>query len=909
MRQPLCAIALSVTPLLTTLSAQGKPLVLPHDLPKWEVLGATRLSPNGAWLSFGIGRGSEENDLRLRGGARDTTIVLPYGTSPVFSADSRWIGYLVGVSPTERDRLAKEKKPVRTAFALRNLETGETTSIAEATTFTFNPTGGFVSVTKAAMEGKRTSDVLVIDLHKGTRVVFDNVNEQLWSDAAPVLAFAVAVDGGNGNGIHLFDGTTGTVRVLESSSSMYRALAWRAASNDLAVLRTAVDKAFADTNHVVLTWADASKSTTSLRALDPSTMAGFPTAMRITDYRRPTWARNGRALYFGVRPREPIAAAPQKSSEKVSDVEIWHTNDVRAITEQRTAESRDLRSTMLTAWLVADGKVVSVGSDPYEATTILEGDARAIETDRTPYAFGHKFGRPDQDIWTIDLANGARTKLLTKTRYVFAADPSGARIPFFDGRDYWVIAVATGTRTNLTARLRSTRAVNFVDRDDDHPVDVPTPIGAPAWSKDGMTLLVNGAYDVWALALDGTGGRRVTDGARDGVVHRLVSLAPFSASAADRAIDLSKPVYLSLFGKRTKQSGYARLSPAGIVQRLIFDDASITSLAKADSVDRYLFVRQTFVESPNVYVAGADLANAQVKSETNAFQKGYAWGKAELMNFTSTIGTPLQAILYYPANYDPAKKYPMIVYTYELLSQGLHRYIVPRENDYYNANVFTQNGYFVLMPDIVFRPREPGIAVLHSVEPAVRTVIARGLVDPANIGHSGHSQGGYEAFYLATHSTLFKTAVAGAGISDMISFAGQMHWNSVPEFSHWETGQFRMQVPPWEDMSAMLRNSPLNKVHVMPAKSILIEIGGEDPTVDMRQGVLFWNYARRAGKDAVMLLYPGEGHGLSKKENAVDYERRILQWFGHYLKGEAPAAWITDGQSWLQRKTILDANK
>jgi dipeptidyl aminopeptidase/acylaminoacyl peptidase len=377
----------------------------------------------------------------------------------------------------------------------------------------------------------------------------------------------------------------------------------------------------------------------------------------------------------------------------------------------------------------------------------------------------------------------------------------------------------------------------------------------------------------------------------------------------ERAVDLAKPALLSLFGKRTKQSGYARLLPSGSVQSLMLVDASVSGLTKADSTERYSYVKQSFAESPDVFVAGADLSNAVRWTQTNPFQSEYAWGKAELMNFTSTIGTPLQAILYYPANYDPAKKYPMIVYTYEMLSDELHRYIAPRENDYYNANVFTQNGYFVLKPDIRFRPREPGISVLHAVEPAVQAVIARGLVDPANIGHCGHSQGGYEAYYLATHSTLFKTAVAGAGISDMISFAGQMHWSSIPEFSHWETGQFRMQVPPWEDTTAMIRNSPLDKVHVMPAKSILMEIGGDDPVVDMRQGVLFYNYARRAGKDAVLLLYPGEGHGLGKRENAIDYERRILQWFAHYLKGETAAPWITSGQSWLQRKTLLDANK
>jgi dipeptidyl aminopeptidase/acylaminoacyl peptidase len=213
------------------------------------------------------------------------------------------------------------------------------------------------------------------------------------------------------------------------------------------------------------------------------------------------------------------------------------------------------------------------------------------------------------------------------------------------------------------------------------------------------------------------------------------------------------------------------------------------------------------------------------------------------------------------------------------------------------------------MPDIVFRAREPGISTLHAVEPAVRAVIARGLVDPARVGHMGHSQGGYEAAYLATHSRLFATTVVGSGISDMISFAGQMHWGSIAEFDHWETGQFRMEVAPWEDFEAMLANSPLNRVHQMPARSMLIEIGSEDPVVDMRQGVLLYNYARRAGKHAVMLNYPGEGHGLGKRENAIDYHRRIHEWFAHYLKGEPAAAWIRDGQTWIERKRILDVNK
>jgi dipeptidyl aminopeptidase/acylaminoacyl peptidase len=907
MKTRLVALLLSSVVSLPVL-AQGKPTLTPSDYGRWESLTAARLAPHGGWLAYGVNRVNEENELRVRGGARDTTIVIPFGVQPQFAATSQWVAYLVGVAPKERDRLVKEKKPVRTAFGARNLMTGDSLTVADASAFAFSADGQFMAVTKYAAEGKKSSDVVVLSLATGTRLVLNNVTEQAWSSRGAQLAFAVTVDGGAGNALQLFDGRVGAVQVLDASLSVYRGIAWRANSSDLAVLRSVSTKEFADTAHTILAWRDVGGAGASApRILDASAVQAVPAGFRVADYRRPSWSKDGRTLYVGLRQREPVAALPKKSEEKVSDVEIWHPKDVHVIPEQRSSEQRDLRSTLLARWILDTPQVMVLSTNVAEQATVLDGDRFVTETDRTPYPFGQMFGRRDLDVYRIDVTTGARTTLLTKIRYSFGGDPTGRRHVWFDGRDYWAVEVASGTRTNLTARLAAGR-VDFVDREDDHPMDVLPPIGTPFWSKDGNTLLVNGAYDVWALALDGSGGRMLTNGARDGLEYRVVSFAGFGGTAAERAVDLSKPVYLSLYGKRSKKSGYARLAN-GAVTTLTIGDAQYAALAKADSSDTYIYTRQRFDESPNVFMAKSDLADAKAMSNTNTFQRDFAWGKAELMNFTSSIGTPLQAILYYPANYVPGTQYPMIVYTYERLTQGLHRYLVPRENDYYNANVFTQQGYFVLMPDIVFRPREPGISVLHAVEPAVRRVLARGLVDPARVGHAGHSQGGYEAAFLATHSSLFATAVMGAGISDLVSFAGQMHWSSVPEFDHWETGQFRMQVAPWEDVGAMTRNSPIAKIHEMRAKSLLIEIGGEDPTVDMRQGVELYNYARRAGKNAVMLLYPGEGHGLGKKENAVDYQRRILQWFAHYLKGEPAASWITDGQSWLERKKRLDANK
>ncbi len=907
-RHILCSACLLLP--AATLGAQAKPFITQPDLAQWESLGRSYLSPDGAWLAWTITRGDQDGALYVRGGSRDSTVKIPFGQSPAFSNDSRWFAYLVGVSTKEEERLKKEKKPVHSAFVARNLTTGDTIAIADVRTFAFAPTGGFIALTRYAAEGEKVNDVLVLDLAKGTRVSFANVSDHEWSESKPLLALTVTADGANG--VHLFDGATGSTRVLESSPSLYRALAWRERSDALAVMRTSVSDEYVDTAHTLLTWRSAGVPGASSDSLD-ATATGFPAGMRIAEHRVPSWSDDGNTIYFGMQPRLAVADKIKKSDEKVSNVEIWHVDDVRAIPQQRSSESRDLRATTLAAWHMDTRKVVTVGSDPLESVSVLDGDRYATETDRTPYAWGQKFGRRDEDIYAIDLATGARRLLLEKVRHYYGADPTGRRVAWFDGTDFWVSDVAGGKRTNVTARLRTAQQADFVDRDDDHPTDVLGPWDSPEWSQDGKTLFLSTEFDVWSVASDGSGGKRLTDGAKDGVRYRIVNLASrgfgFGGGAEDRGVDVSKPVWLSMYGKRTKQSGYARLMPNGAVRRAVFAGAQVSTLAKADSAERYAFVRQSFDDSPDVFVGGAELAAARQYTATNPFQEDYAWGKAELIDFRTSLGRDLQGILYYPANYDASKKYPMIVYTYELLSQNLHRYVVPRENDYYNANVFTQHGYFVLMPDIVFRPRQFGLDTQASVEAAIRTVVARGLVDSTNVGHAGHSQGGYEAYFLATHSDLIKTAVAGAGISDTWSFAGQMHWSSAPEFDHWETGQFRMEVAPWEDPEAMNRNSPLLNVQNMRAESILIEIGGEDPTVDMRQGVEFWNYARRAGKEAVMLLYPGEGHGLSKRENAIDYHRRILQWFGHYLKGEDAPAWITDGQSWLERKAILDANK
>lgn len=897
----LSAVAL---PFAGPLAAQIKPAVTPADYGKWESLAPAALSPNGQWLAYGVNRVNEENELRIRGVNRDTTIVVRYAVSPAFSADSRWIAYAIGVSPAARDRLEREKKPVHNALGFRELGGSKVDSVMDVSSFRFSPDGRYLAMRRYPAEGKRTADLIVVDLAAGARTTLGSVSDFSWAERRPLLAITLETEGGAGNAIQVLDATTNAIRVLESSASLYRGLSWRPKSEDLAVLRTRVDKAFKDTTHVVLAWTALGSAPPTARVLDPAIGSAIPADLRISEGRRPAWSKDGTTLVVGLRPRLPADPGRPKAdssqvSEKRSDVQVWHSRDVRLLRMQEVQEQQDLQRTLATVWHLGDGSITRIGSDLYETVSLPGNAGFATETDRKPYAWGQMFGRPFNDVWVVNAKSGQRTKAIEKVRWFYGASPSGRKLLWYDGKDYWTYDVESGARSNLTTGLRA----DFSDPDWDYPGDLRPPSGIAGWAKGEKSVLVNDKYDVWSLETDGSGGRRLTDGRPARVVHRYVR-----TGNDEDGIDLAKRLYLTITGELTKQFGYARLLPGKPPERLLYANERITRLLRADSTDVFAYTRENFDDPPDWFVGGAELSDARQLSSLNPFQQQYAWGKSELVDFTSAAELPLQAALFYPANFDPAKKYPMIVYTYELLSQGVHNYSVPSERSYYNIAVWTAKGYFVLQPDIVFRGRDPGISVLEAVEPAVRAIVGRGSVDSARIGHIGHSWGGYEAAFLPTRTRIFAAGVAGAAITNFLSFNGAVHWaGGNAEYDHWETGQARMDVPPWEDLNAYLRNSPIAKIQDLKTP-LLVEAGDADGTVEWHQSMEFYNSARRAGRpDLVMLLYPGEDHGLRKKENQIDYHRRINEWFDHYLKGEPAPKWISSGVTWLERKAALEA--
>jgi dipeptidyl aminopeptidase/acylaminoacyl peptidase len=772
---------------------------------------------------------------------------------------------------------------------------------------------------------------MVRSLSTGMDTTFGNVTEFAWqpSDTGRQLAMIISADGQAGNGVHIFDAASSVLRVLESTPADYSSLVWRDDSSDLVVLKAKTDEKRDGPTQIALMWTGVGTPNERRLMLDPTAGATLPPAQRIVNFRRPSWltgpsgstpmillgvadwamkpapAAGGRGAGRGSAPAAPGAAQtppaptppPAAASEK-PDVDVWHWNDALVMPRQKLSVAADRRRNLPAVWHVGTGKLVVLGKSFDETVSPIRGTARALVSDFTPYLMERSIGRGAADIYLANLADAERTLLKKGLTTSVSASTGGKYAIYADGGHYWTIDLATKSVTNITARVKT----SFVDLESDSTAQNRPMFGVTGWTRNDAAVVLYDRLDIWSVAPDGSNATRLTDGAADNVRHRFVNLA----QQFGEPIELNG-AFVSLFGLVSKKSGYGRLPAAGLagaVTRLVWLDKSVAGLAKAEEADVLSYSIQGGDDPPDLFVGGPDLKSAKQMTTTNAFLSKYAWTRAELVDYVVTRGKrkiPLQGVLHYPANYEPGRKYPMVVYLYEKLSDGLHRFQNPSERDYYNGTSLTQTGYFFFQPDIVFQAREPGVSVVECVTAAVNKVVSMGAVDAAKIGVMGHSWGGFDAMYLATHSKIFAAAVSGAGISDLISNYGNHHWSSgIAETDHIETGQQRMVVPLYEDLPAYIRNSAVFGIPTMTTP-LLLMTGDNDGTVHWHQSVELYNIARRARKNVVMLVYNGEDHGLRVRKNQIDYHRRIRAWFGHYLKGEPAQPWITEGVSAIER--------
>ena len=579
--------------------------------------------------------------------------------------------------------------------------------------------------------------------------------------------------------IQLFDSQTGSIRVLDSSASSYSNFAWRKDSGDLAALKSKTDDKHDGATYIALAWKNLGEPSEAAHAYDPTADQKFPAGLRTVPFRRPSWSDDSNILFLGVAEWYPKLAPPRRGGrggdrQEADDqpaVDVWHWRDIEVMPYQVRNANQDARRNMLAAWHIDTGSFTQLGHEVTEQVSALKHRNLAYAAEWKDYALERTIGRPAADIYLVDENTGQRTRIKDKLAEdrLLEPSPGGRYLMYLDRDQYWVIDVTTRAAVNITRNIKT----SFVNLESDSTAPVKPPFGVAGWTKDDADVILYDQFNLWKVSPNGAHATRLTDGAAEQVRYRYVRLDP-----EEEWIDLEKPVYLSLFGIWSKKSGYALLRPGSArPEKLIWADKSIERLGKAADAPVFDYVSETFEESPNIFAGGPELKEAKRITDTNPFQSKYAWSRSELVDYKSANGTRLQGALYYPAGYEPGKKYPMIVYMYEKLSDGLHRYNAPSERSYYSASAITSHGYFLLEPDIVFERSNPGLSVADCVTAAVKKVLEKGAVDEHKVGIVGHSWGGFDASFLATHTHIFAAAVAGVPITDLISNYGNHHWS------------------------------------------------------------------------------------------------------------------------------------
>lgn len=862
---------------------------------------------------------------------------------PTISEDSRWVAFLAYPQTADARRLRRQRRPIQTRAVLVELATGKKVEFEKVRRFAFSGErssaialqryGAEVPAAPAAGRGPDAagaaadrptgSDVLLYNLTSATEMNLGNVADFAFDKKGNWMAYTIDAQDKAGNGIELRNMDTGAVQALDSAAAVYRGISWTEKGDALAVLRGTDDKAFEDKLYSLVAFKDLTAATPTKITFDPKDDKSFPAGMSIASTRPPMWRADLSAVLFGiheVKPKKapegggrgapgqgdnrenatPPAGAAAGNSEDLPSLVLWHWKDPRLQSQQEVQENQDKNFSYLCAYVPGEHKFVRLADESVRQVAMAPEQKFAVGIDNRAYEREASLdGQRYEDVYTIDPLTGQRKVALRKARYVMGASPDGTRLLYYDDGVFYAYDMESGKSIDLTRQLAGT----FWDNESDVNVVRP-PRPSFGWTADSRAVLISDGWDIWKVPADGSPGVNLTgNGKKDQIRYRR----PFRLDPDEKGIDLSKPVYLGVYGEWTKKGGIGLIEPGKSgVRMLQWDDAAFNELLKARHANTYLYTRENTQEYPNFYLADASLANGTKITDGEPRQKEFLWSAGvRIINYTSTRGEKLQAALWLPANYEPGKHYPMMVQIYEKLSQGANQFPQPGYNGF-SVAYYTSNGYAALQPDIVYKVNDPGMSAVACVVPAVKAAIASGVADPARVGITGHSWGGYQTAFLVTQTDIFHAAIAGAPLTDMVSMYSLIYKNSGgTNQAIFESSQGRFKGGYWENMEAYIRNSPV--YHAQNVKTPLMILHNDrDGAVDQTQGIEYFNTLRRMGKPVILLEYKGENHGLARPVNMKDYTVRMKEFFDHYLMDKPAPKWMEDGIPLLKMHDELE---
>jgi dipeptidyl aminopeptidase/acylaminoacyl peptidase len=876
-----------------TLVAQTTlPVIKPADYAKWQTLGAFSISDDGNWVSWNVSLVDGDDTLYIKNVASSKLYKFALSTGMVFSSDSRWAAFRVGYSEKQIEKMTEQKKPVKNKAKLLDLTTGTERLFDNISSFGITKDARHLIMAGYTPENSKIKDLYLLNLVTGTLKNIGNVSEYMVNKPGNRLAYIISAENKKGNGVELMNLENYNITFVDNDTCTYRSLSWEREGNALVFLKAFTDTSYIEQNHKIFTVRNI-YTKPETKSYNPSEDKSFPEKMRISENYTPNIADDQKTLFFGVYKWTVKEKKEKKPADtiKLPGVDIWHWQDDPLQPRQKNTFETDKKFTYLFAWTPDLNKIVQVtDEDMRQANATGDGHYALATNDK---AYKPAFREQHYDHYAINTATGEKKLILKGFTSLYGSSPAGKYALYFKDKCWWVYDIQKDTHFNLTKDIPSV----FWNTRDDSPKDVKPPFGNGGWFKDDKALLVYDEFDVWKITIEGVKAVRLTNGKENNIIFRVSRMSyeyPY--------IDPDKDLYFSASGDLDKKMGYYRFTVKNKFEKLLYDDRSF-SLRKADHSDYFVYTSGTYSSSPNVYRTTNSFTDATKMSDTNPQQAKFAWGKSELVNYKNRDGKALHGSLFYPANYEPGKKYPMIVYIYELLSGDVNRYVTPSPRSPYNTTNYSSQGYFVFHPDIVYKTNHPGESAVNCVVPAVEEVLKTGMIDEKKIGIMGHSWGAYQTSFIITQTHLFSAAVAGAPLIDMISMYNEIYWNSgFPNQSIFETSQGRLREPWWVIMEDYMKNSPMFQAQNITTP-LLVAFGNNDGAVDWHQGIEMFATMRRMEKPYIMLVYDTENHSLAKKENQIDYAKKVNEFFNHYLVGDTAATWITSGKKYLEKKT------
>lgn len=909
----------------------GKKPITQDTYDEWRTISGASLSNDGKWAAYTLSPVVGEGELVVRATAAATEYRAPRGftgrpqlqpaadsaaqfspQAPQFSADGRVVAFTIYPSraDVERARARRGTPAPRNAMGLMNLTDGAVTRVAGVRSFRMARNGGrflayLLEDTTTARNGaapaapatpaarRETGVTLVLrDLAAGTEQRVEGVTAFAFDDDERWLGYTVSTRDGAASGAYVRALASGTVTPLTTGAATYRGLTFDRAGRQVAFLSDIGDstaKSRMAVYHASLVPAKG-KAITTRRIIAATDV---PAGLLVAERGALSFTREGNGVLFALG-NVPADSIPADSLLDKAGYDLWHWRDTQIMPQQKVNANRDRNRTYTALYTIATGKWTQLANDSLRVTVSNDG-RRVLGLNAVEYAIPQFWGEGATDAYLIDPATGARTLIAKQLDGNPQLSPAATYVTWFERGQWVAYATATGRRTVLTDKL----PVKFQDEEFDSP-DVPPPYGLGGWTTGDARVLIYDRFDIWEVDPSGVAApRNLTEGEgrRAGITYRVVNL-----DREDPFLDAAQPLLLRAVDSLTKATGFwrDRIGVAGSPEKIVMADRNLNGLQKARNAEQYLLTQSTYRDFPDLYT-GTSLATTAKISNANPQDAEYPRGTVELVSWINTDGVPLRGLLHKPENFDPAKQYPMIVYFYEKLTDGLHNYTAPSGRNTVNPLVYNALGYIVFQPDIVYTDGQPGPSAAKSIIPGVQALIAKGFVDPKRVGITGQSWGGYQSAYLITVTNMFAAAVPNATVVNMTSAYGGIRWQSgLARTFQYEHTQSRIGGSLWQYQERFLENSPLFKLDRVTTP-VLFMANDNDGAVPWYQGIEFYVAMRRLQKEAYMVVYNGDEHNPTKRANQKDIDKKMQEFFAVKLQGADAPSWMVRGIPFLEK--------